>query len=229
MASDDLFEAIRDNDGPRVRALLAEDPALAGARNATGVSALLHACYHGRPQLARVLVEHGAPLDVFEAAALGDASRLRALIDADPTLANAVAPDGFSPLGLAAFFGHCEVVALLLARGASPTVASRNAMRVTPLHSAAAHRESASSLSMCRELLSHGANPNVRQQGGWTPMHEAAAHGNLELASLLLGHGARAQTRSDDGRTPIDMALASGHSAVAELLRSHGGAAAAEA
>jgi len=118
------------------------------------------------------------------------------------------------------------VVALLLARGSSPTAASRNAMRVTPLHSAAAHRENSTSLLMCRELLSHGANPNVRQQGGWTPMHEAAAHGRLELASLLLGHGARAQARSDDGRTPVDMALAGGHSAVAELLRSHGGAAA---
>jgi ankyrin repeat protein len=226
MASEDLFEAIRDNDAARVKSLLSADPSLAQGRNAAGVSAVLHACYHGRPQLARLLVEHGAQLDVFEAAALGDAPRLRALIDKDPSLANAVAPDGFSPLGLAAFFGHCEIVALLLARGSSPTAASRNAMRVTPLHSAAAHRETSSSLSMCRELLSHGANPNVRQQGGWTPMHQAAAHGRLELTTLLLGHGARAQTRSDDGRTPVDMALAGGHAAVAELLRSHGGAAA---
>src|SRR5262245_64155104 len=72
MASEDLFEAIRANDAARVRALLSEDEARAAARNAGGVSAVLHACYHGRPQLARLLVEHGAPVDVFEAAALGD-------------------------------------------------------------------------------------------------------------------------------------------------------------
>src|SRR5207302_4805426 len=77
-------------------------------------------------------------LDVFEAAALGRTKRLRELLDKDPSLANAWAGDGFQPLGLASFFGHTDAVRVLVERGAEVNSASRNRMKVMPLHSAAA-------------------------------------------------------------------------------------------
>lgn len=68
---------------------------------------------------------------------MGRADRIAELLDRDPTLANAYASDGFFPLGLAAFFGHPEAVALLLARCADVTAVARNPMRVQALLKAA--------------------------------------------------------------------------------------------
>ncbi|MFC3918362.1 hypothetical protein ACFOUS_16800 [Deinococcus metalli] len=79
----DLFLAIQANDAVHVRALVHGDPALLRAVSPMGVSPVLFATYYGRHDMARVLIEHGAPLDVFEAAAVGDAARVRALITGD--------------------------------------------------------------------------------------------------------------------------------------------------
>src|SRR5687767_10975726 len=98
---DDLIRAITAGDEARVHELVAADPARARARDANGVSALLLALYHGRPDVADVLRPAVGALDVFEAAALGDSGRLVELLDADPELVNRYSPDGFTPLQLA--------------------------------------------------------------------------------------------------------------------------------
>jgi len=102
------------------------------------MSELLQAIYRGDNARAEELLAAQPELDVFEAAAAGRTERLRELLDRDPSLANAWAEDGFQPLGLASFFGHADAAQLLLERGAKVSSASRNDMRVMPLHSAAA-------------------------------------------------------------------------------------------
>jgi ankyrin repeat protein len=57
-----------------------------------------------------------------------------------------------------------------------------------------------------RALLEAGADPNVRQQGGYTPLHTAAHNDDAELARLLLDHGADPAVKTDDGQTAADMA-----------------------
>src|ERR671933_827542 len=101
------------------------------------MSDVLQAIYRGDREQAERLAA-GRELDVFEAAALGRTERLRELLDADPSLANAWADDGFQPLGLASFFGNVAAARLLVERGAEVNSASRNQMKVMPLHSAAA-------------------------------------------------------------------------------------------
>ncbi len=59
-----------------------------------------------------------AQVGVFAAAAKGQTDELRSLVEKDPALINAYSPEGFTPLGLAAFFGHAEAVEALLAAGA---------------------------------------------------------------------------------------------------------------
>ena len=77
------------------------------------MSDVLAAIYRGdREEAARLA--GGKELDVFEAAALGRTGRLEELLDADASLANAWADDGFQPLGLASFFGHVDGPALAL-------------------------------------------------------------------------------------------------------------------
>src|ERR1700749_1899471 len=107
-------------------------------RDENGVSAILEAVYQGRHDVVSELLASGVELDIFEAAATGQTAQLQRLIEQDPSLVNAYAPDGFTPLGLATFFGHAETVDALLAAGADVNAAYRETMKIAPLASAMA-------------------------------------------------------------------------------------------
>jgi ankyrin repeat protein len=154
------------------------------------MSELLQAVYRGDQARVDELLAAAPNLDVFEAAAVGRADRLRELLDDDPTLANAWADDGFQPLGLACFFGHLEAARLLVERGAEVNSASRNEMTVMPLHSAGATGDPDTRYELAKLLLEHGADPNARQQDRYTPLMEADQHGDERLRELLVTHGA---------------------------------------
>jgi ankyrin repeat protein len=200
-----------------VQSLLSASPSLAAIRSDKGVSAPLLALYRGKLEVADFLVsrkEQIEPLDVFEASAFGRTERLKAILDENRSLANAYASDGFYPLGLAAFYGHEDAVAILLARGADPNLAARNAMKVRAIHAAAA----SGSVGIVQALLEAGADVNAPQEKGFTPLHEAAMTGKLELARLLLDHGATLDLEAEDGRDALDLAREAKQDAVVELL-----------
>lgn len=213
-AGDPLFDAVRKGDAAEVEKVLDGDPTLLTARR-SGVSALLFAVYAGHPEIARLFLDRGADPDVFEASATGEIGRLEKRLAEDPSRANAVASDGFTPLGLAAFFRQRDAVRLLLARGALVNTASQNAQRVAPLHSAVAGGEE----GIVADLLAHGADVAARQDLGFTPLHNAAAVGNETIIRLLLDRGADRSERSDSGKTAEEIARDRGHSEAAELLR----------
>src|SRR5438128_8985130 len=59
MKTDELFNAIRQNDAAAVAALLDEDHALLSA-TAHDITPILFAVYYGHPELAQLFVERGA-------------------------------------------------------------------------------------------------------------------------------------------------------------------------
>jgi uncharacterized protein len=214
----ELLEAIENDDDRRALALVRERPQLAHARNAEGLSGLLLALYRGLSEVAEAVRAARDDLDVLEAAAVGDVSRLGVLLDKDPASASTWSADGFTPLHYAAFFGHAGATKLLLERGADLEIPARNqqfALDARPLHSAAAARQ----LAVCALLLEAGADTNARQHGGYTPLIEAAQQGNAELAELLLRHGANPSAALADGRTAADLASQAGAEDLAERLR----------
>ena len=210
-----LVEAIKAGDRSAVGRLLDEEPAVAEVE-VDGVSPVLLAVYHGHRGIAALIAARKGALTVFEAAATGDVRRVREIIDRDPAAATAYAPDGFFPLGLAAFFDQPGVVALLIERGADVNAVARNPMAVTALHSAVANGGDG---SIARTLIGAGADVNVRQRHGWTPLHGAADAGDAGLVKLLLARGADASARNDAGKSALDLARERGHEQVAELLR----------
>jgi ankyrin repeat protein len=211
----DLFAAIEAGDVERVRALLVEDPGLANARDATGVSALMRARYRFDRPVSDALLAVDPDLDIFEASTLGYVDRLRERLEEDPARAMAYSPDGFTPLHLAAFFGKPEVARILLDAGASVAAYTTNDLANQPLHAAAAGRQ----IEVSRELVAAGADVNATQHGGYTPLHEAAQHGDVELAELLLSAGADPAIALPDGTTPADLAERAGHVDLARRLR----------
>ena len=214
MSADGLWDAIDADDAAAVRAILALEPALARARDAAGVPALLHALYRrSDADLIDVLREHAEPLDVFEAAAVGATARLAELLNGDG-VAERISADGFTPLHLAAFFAQPDAVEALLAAGADPRAVANNPMRVEPVHSAAAGR----SYRAVALLLEYGASVDARQAGGFVPLHAAAANGDEDIVDLLLDGGADHTARTDDGQSVPGLARENGHDELARRL-----------
>lgn len=214
--SEDLFAAIEAGDAGGVEAILDADPGAASERDASGVSALMRALYRFDPGLVETVKGRVGPLDVFEAAALGDRDRLEELLDAEPLAATAYSGDGFTALHFAAFFGWPESAALLLERGAEVDAFGRGWMTGTALHSATSRLQS----DVVRILLEAGANPDVRQSAGWTPLHAAAMNGDLTSVELLLAAGADPHATNDEGRSVSELANESGDEATADRIRS---------
>jgi ankyrin repeat protein len=183
----------------------------------TPSSPILDALYRGQRAEAEALAaETGShKLTVHEAAALGEVARLEQLIDSDPSAVNAWSSDGFQPLALACFFGRQAAAERLLQRGAELDTPARHPFHVTALHAALASPNPDFALS----LLAARAAVNVQQQGGVTPLHQAAHLGRLDLVQALLDHGADATAVDDQGRSAIDLTGERDHQAIVDLLR----------
>jgi ankyrin repeat protein len=210
----DVIAAVQAGDLEKLRGTLRDDPSLASARDASGVSAVMHALYRRRPDIADLLITANPDLDIFEATAVGNAAKVSEIIKRDPDAGSRWSGDGFTPLHFAAFFGRPEVARDLIRHGADVAAVAKNPMKVTPLHSAAA----AHSGKIVRLLVENGAPANARQEGGWTALHEAAQIGDQEMVKTLLEYGADPQVKSDDGKTPAEMAQAKGHPEIVRLF-----------
>ncbi|MEO7157946.1 MAG: ankyrin repeat domain-containing protein [Vicinamibacterales bacterium] len=209
-----FFDAIKAGRLDEVKSLAGADPLLLRARDSNGSSAILFAIYNGRKDVAEVLIAPGAPLDLFEASALNRVERIEEILRAEPQRVSEYAPDGFTPVALAAFFGHADVVRTLIAAGADVRAPARNAFKVQALHAAVAGRN----LEIVMAVLEAGADPNAQQQAGFRPIDEAGSHANRALAELLIAHGADPRLRADSGKNAIELAREKGHTEFATWL-----------
>jgi ankyrin repeat protein len=210
----DVIAAVQSGDASAVSRLLRDDPALASARDANGISAVMHAFYSGQREIAELLIAAKPELDIFEATAAGVIDKLSEILNRDSEAAKQWSADGFTALHFAAFFNRPAIARELIRCGADIEAVAKNTMKVTALHSAAA----AHGGEIVRLLLERGANPNVRQQGGWTPLHAAAQNGDAEMVRDLIEHHADPKARNDDGKTPADFAAEKGHVDIAAML-----------
>lgn len=205
-APDTLLTAIRTKDRDAVGSLLAADPTLAAARATGGESLVLHACYVGARDMIDLL-HPGRTLDACEAAALGDVTALRTAIENDDDARVRRSTDGWTPLHLAAFFGHDEAVRLLIDHGAPLDANSTNALRNSPLHAALA---GTTLPLLVRRLVFAGADVTAQDASGHTPLHLAASRGSDVLCDLFIARGADRHALTDDRSTPAMIAIARG-------------------
>jgi len=192
------------------------NPALVDARSRTGESAILTAVYHHRKDIVNLLVARGAEMSIFEACAAGEVERAERLVDTSAV--NGYSADGWTPLHLAAFFGHTKIAELLLARDADVAARSRNPNGNTPLHAALAGNHK----FVAGVLIGGGADVNASDAHGWRPLHLAAANNNLDVLRALIAQGADISAANGEGKTALSLAQEKNHREAAALLRRHG-------
>ncbi|XBI31906.1 hypothetical protein VPH35_055424 [Triticum aestivum] len=141
-----------------------------------GRTPLIHAMYGERVGAFKYLLDHGANPDRVD-------------------------PNGFAPLHSAAGSGYCEMVKLLLARGARTDPVTCCG---TPLHIAATEGQDRA----MKILLGHNADYN-KMINGMTPLYFAINVSSVKCAKLLiqclnclLGFGAEWHARNDE--EPVD-------------------------
>ncbi len=203
---------------------------------------LIAAGRQSRP-LVELLLSHGAHVDAWEAAALGDLPRLDAIINADPQVIRAHRANDAPPLHFAATI---DVARLLVERGAPLDAVDKYGS--TAARSAAYGRRSRRPVARfllevtgerdpwmlaalddtagLAELALQGTDiVKARRLGinpasgfGETPIHTAAALGNLNTVRFLLGRGADPNAEVEDGVRPLHYAAKCDSREVAEEL-----------
>ncbi len=126
---------------------------------------------------------------------------------------NATDEKGNTPLMLASYNGHTEVVRHLLEHEAR--IGVRNGEGRTALMFAA----TGSFPETVEALLEEGADPNTTGEvEGWSALMFATAEGNREVVQVLLDHGADPSLQDKDGDTALTFAKNNNHSEIATLL-----------
>ncbi len=208
-----LIEAAKSGDERTVRDLVAREPALASATLESGESPIMAALYRGHRHVIDALVDAGARIDIFAAAALGRDEDLRAATR-NPDAVTSTSYDGWTPLHLASFFGHRDAAALLLDAHAAVSAVSANSLRNTPLHAATAGGHS----DLALLLIERGADVSLADSGGHTPLHIAAENGLTDVVKALLGRGADPLAVDEENKTPLSRAAAKNHNDVIDAI-----------
>lgn len=151
--------------------------------------------------------EASRQIPLFQAAGQGDVEMLRQLLDRgdDPNWISVVA--GHTPLYNACFGDSAAAVRLLIERGADP----KKRFEYHSFIDGRVERELmalmfAGSVDVAETLLSAGADVNVHDANGVTPLMRAASRGLLDVVRVLLRAGASAEARSTDGKSAVDFA-----------------------
>lgn len=121
-----LFDAIKTGKADEVKALVQQARALLQARDGNGASVVLVAACNMKPDVVGALLELGAPVEIFEAAVLGNVDRSNDVLAGNPGRPSEHAPDGVTPVALAAFFGQPAAVNALITAGADVNAAASN-------------------------------------------------------------------------------------------------------
>jgi ankyrin repeat protein len=177
--------------------LLLDRGAKVNAQRITGATPLMHACwYTDNPDLIRTLIQAGAKLELRD-------------WHGEPAIVHTASE------------GHVKALQALIDGGAKVDEECERD-QTTALHAAAASgRREALEI-----LLRAGANPNVQQQNGWTPLIFAAKAGQPKIreaeyagiVQALLAHGAKVDVQQEDGWTALMEAAQEGRAEIARIL-----------
>ena len=193
-----LFRAAHTGDVETSRSLLArgERPT---ARDGHGRTPLHVAAYAGQREAMRLLVAGGADANALEndrydivtiAAVADDLHTLREALALGGSAKNVTSRWDGTALIAAAHLGHAEVVRMLIGAGA-PLDHVNNLGWTAVIESIVLGDGGPRHTATLAELVVAGANVNIADRNGMTPLHLAESHGYRTMAEILKQSGAR--------------------------------------
>ncbi|KAF6793448.1 37s ribosomal protein rsm22 [Colletotrichum musicola] len=190
-------------------------------------SALHQAAWQGFTEAARLLLGHGASVDLqtswgrsslhLAAGTRGNVETVRLLLDQGADIRKC-SKDGSTPLSIAAWEGHVPIVELLLERGALTLATGTDG--ATPLWAAAGR----GNVEVALLLLRHGSDIQAKTRDGDMALHAAAQQGYAKMVELLLDRGADIESTRKGGAMPLMVAAVNGRDDIVAMLLERGAA-----
>lgn len=189
----DVIEVLIDNGAKRGLSHDKDDPKL--IESTLGKA--------GRADLMVKVIENESeglnrsPLHI--AAGLGDARKIKALIDQGEDI-NTCDKEGLTPLLMALLENRLDVVDLLLEHNIDVNIPDKDG--TLPISVAAGLGKAA----IVSKLIAKGSKINHQEKDGCSPLHYACHQGHEEIIKMLLAHGADANAEDHNGLTPLEYA-----------------------
>ncbi|CAN8325219.1 unnamed protein product [Cochlearia groenlandica] len=142
----------------------------------------------------------GGSADLHSSARSGDLAAVQSIISSDPLATNSRDKHSRTPLHLAAWAGHNDVVSYLCKNKADVGAAAVDDMGAIHFASQKGH------LEVVRTLLSVGVSLKSITRKGLTPLHYAAQGSHLDLVKYLVKKGADVKATTKVGKNPADVA-----------------------
>lgn len=217
-----LHQALNRENEEELTTVLQSGMVSVDVHDKMGFTPLMVAAQKGFTSLADILVKHGA--DINKRDSTGKNSLMQACysghVDMVKYLRNCGSTwqsrdtDGCSPLHWAVDGGHLPVITFLIQDGCEVDVMDKVSLW-TPLMRVSAISGNAAVASV---LLQAGADVNVRDKAGKTPLMVAVLNNHVELVKLLLDSGADHHLKNEYGAGAADMAKAFGRQNIIHLL-----------
>jgi len=193
-----LFQAVSERDSDAVRRII-RDGADLDSQDAKGRTALMIATYHKDVETARALIEAGADVNIQDeirnspflyAGAEGYLDILKLTIDggANPAITNRYGGTALIP---ASEHGYVEVVNELLTRTTVDVNHVNNLGWTALLEAIVLNNGGKEQQQTIQLLIDHGADVNIPDGYGVTPLQHARKMGFSEIENILLAANAR--------------------------------------
>lgn len=197
-SNDQLFDAVNKKQAATVAALVKQGAAV-NAQDGSGRTPTMVATYNNDYATAKVLIEAGADVNIRDnmlnnpflyAGAEGylDILKLTVEAKADPTLLNRYGGTALIPAGE---HGHIEVIKYLLENTKVDINHINNLGYTAMLEAITMNNGGPRQQQAVQLLVDHGANVNIADKNGVTPLRHARAMGYTEIAQILAKAGAR--------------------------------------
>lgn len=154
----------------------------------------------------------GKGKSIFDIARSGTVAEVKEEIKKNPDIINQVNENGFSSLILACYRGNVEVAKFLMDHVKDINYKSQEGTALAGL-AVRYNRD------LVMYLLSKGADPNIADATGSTPLFWAVKSGNQELTELLLEYKAAKSVKDTKGVTAFEYAVQTNNKDIINLLK----------